>query len=112
MLAIAVIVAESWGKVMSKIIDELLQEEKALMDELTIVRRELGSLKMQRCFEKYGVRTGGVVKVGDVVYLVTGVIPSPSGGRPFLEGRKQKRDGTFGKQSRGIYGAQIEVIKS
>ena len=93
-------------------LDELMQKEKALLDELVIVRRELGGLRLQECFEKYGIRTGSVVKVGDVVYLVTGLSPSPSGGRPFLEGRKQKNDGGFSKQVRGIYGAQIEVLRA
>ena len=104
---------------MIKIIDCLIHEEKLLITKLNEVRELLKEHRMRDCFEQHGVKVGSIIKIcsisgtgAGIIYKVTGVSPSPSGGRPFLEGRKQKNDGGFGKQIRGIYGAQIEVLEA
>ena len=90
------------------LITELGSKEKRLRKELCDVVEEIRTEKLRLAEEKYGVQIGSVVKWNDNDFRVTEI--DPTWDPPWLKGNPQKKDGTFGKSVRHIYG-DWEVIE-
>ena len=82
----------------------LEKQEKDLLENLAIVRKEITTEKLRLAEQEFGVRIGSIVKDrSGVEHKVTHVSVKYSG-KPWLEGNPKKKDGTFGTARRNIYG--------
>lgn len=74
--------------------------ERALSES----RAALDALYVQRSSQKFGIAPGMYVTARGDVFIVDTIQPRSWGDKPWLDGRKIKKDGTPGGQRRTIFG--------
>ena len=88
-----------------KTIEQLIEKRTALEQELVGVKKQIVALKMEAVKRNWKIAVGSVVKSTRTgkKYKVDS-IEDWSVGRPWVRGYEMKKDGTFGKVYRRLYG--------
>jgi hypothetical protein len=86
-------------------IEELEAREAAAVKVLSSIRQEIRDYWIESHKEVYGVCQGAIVLTRDKKRaIVVSVEGRESHGKPWVKGRIEKKDGTFGAAIRNIYG--------
>jgi len=89
---------------MSDKLTELKAKEKEAVLVLSSARKDLKEYWQQSHYEKYGVEPGVIVQLDDgKKAIVVSVESRETVGRPWAEGRVEKKNGDFGKAVRHLY---------
>lgn len=90
--------------------DELLAQEKALVEQLSNVRAEIKEKKLARAEADSGVRAGCIVCYRGVEHRVIEVDTHwRERDKPWVTGTPKRKDGTFGTAVRNLY-AEWELV--
>jgi hypothetical protein len=92
-------------------IEELKLKEKEAMTALSVVRSDIRAYWLSKHKEDFGVEPGVIVLTRDNKKAIVDSVEAKEAYRkPWLQGRVEKKDGSFGKAVRNLY-SDWKVIK-